>query len=191
MKVGLFFGSFNPIHTGHLVIAEYMATQTDLEQVWLVVTPHNPLKAKTTLARDHDRFYLVQLAIEGNPRLRASDLEFKLPKPSYTVDTLAYLRERYPANEFCLIMGGDNLPTLPKWKNHEVILEHHEIYVYQRPNHDVGEWAKHPKVHLFQGVPMMDISATYIRQLLQAGESARYLLPERVLDEVLKSGLFR
>ncbi|NJN35116.1 MAG: nicotinate-nucleotide adenylyltransferase [Saprospiraceae bacterium] len=129
MKIGLFFGSFNPIHVGHLIIANFMATQTDLAQVWLVVSPQNPLKPKNSLARDYDRLHMVALAIGENPKLRASDIEFKLPKPSFTIDTLTYLKEKYPQHEFVLIMGGDNLATLSKWKNYEQILRGYPIYV--------------------------------------------------------------
>jgi nicotinate-nucleotide adenylyltransferase len=127
MKVGLFFGSFNPVHTGHMIIANHMATRTTLEQVWLVVSPHNPLKPKKSLANDYDRLHLVELAIEGNPLLRSCNIEFSLPQPSYTVDTLAYMVDKYPDHEFALIMGGDNLASLHKWKNYEVILNNYDI----------------------------------------------------------------
>ncbi|MEM9991632.1 MAG: nicotinate (nicotinamide) nucleotide adenylyltransferase [Bacteroidota bacterium] len=179
MKIGLFFGSFNPIHVGHLVIANYMATQTDLSQVWLVVTPQNPLKQKKSLAKDYDRLHLVRLAIEGNDQLKASDIEFKLPKPSYTVDTLTFLQEKYPSKEFTLIMGGDNLATLHKWKNYDVLLRDYAIYVYQRPTYALGELQAHPNVHLFDA-PQMSISASYIRRCLQDDKSIQYLVPEAV-----------
>ncbi|MBL7826402.1 MAG: nicotinate-nucleotide adenylyltransferase [Saprospiraceae bacterium] len=183
MKIGLFFGSFNPIHNGHLAIAEYMATQTDLDRVWLVVSPQNPLKPKKTLARDHDRLHWVRLAVENNPKLRASDVEFGLPKPSYTIDTLAFLKEKYPEHQFVLIMGGDNIATLHQWKNYEQILAGNEIYVYRRPGHELGELAVHPHVKVFDTHPL-DISATYIRECLKAGKSVRYLVPEEVLGEL-------
>src|SRR6187402_95126 len=131
-RVGLFFGSFNPIHTGHLIIAEYMATHTDLEQVWFVVSPHNPLKQRSTLANDFDRLHMVQLAIDDNPKLKASNIEFSLPKPSYTVDTMVYLHEKYPQHQFSLIMGGDNLESIHKWKNYEILLERYSIHIYNR-----------------------------------------------------------
>lgn len=146
MKVGLFFGSFNPVHTGHMIIAHYMAEYTDLEQVWIIVSPQNPFKKKDTLANDYDRLHLVHLAIGDHLHLRASNIEFNLPKPSYTIDTLTYLHEKYPEHEFCLIMGGDNLASLPKWKNYEQILAHHHIYVYSRPNIDPGPLVSHPRV---------------------------------------------
>lgn len=190
MKIGLFFGSFNPIHIGHLIIANYMATQTDLTQVWFIVSPQNPLKSKSTLARDYDRLHLVRLAIEDNPKLRASDIEFGLPKPSYTIDTLTYLKEKYPDKEFILIMGGDNLGTLHKWKNYEVILRDYKIYVYQRPSYELGSFAKHSSVSLFE-VPLMQISASYIRNCIKKGYSAQYLLPEAVFEYLSSSNLYR
>lgn len=189
MKIGLFFGSFNPIHIGHLVIGEYMATQTDLQQVWLVVSPQNPLKPKHTLANDYNRLHLVRLAIQGNPHLNVSDIEFKLPKPSYTIDTLTYLKEKYPQHEFALIMGGDNLATIHKWKNYEQILEYHQLYVYQRPNEIIAEWEHKSGVKIAEA-PLMDISSTYIRALLKAGKSTKYLLPDIVLKEIQESGMY-
>jgi len=181
MKVGLFFGSFNPIHVGHLIIANYMATQTDLDRVWLVVSPQNPLKPKSTLAKDRDRLNMVRLAIEDNDRLKASDIEFHLPQPSYTIDTLTYIAERYPQHEFALIMGGDNLATLSKWKNPEAILSGYDIYVYKRANFDPGEFANHPRVRLL-GAPVMDISATWIRKCLAEKRSIQYLTPDKVVE---------
>ena len=190
MKIGLFFGSFNPVHIGHLIIANFMATQTDLERVWLVVSPQNPLKPKKTLARDHDRLHLVRLGIGDNPKLQASNVEFDLPKPSYTIDTLAFLKEKYPAHEFALIMGGDNLASLHLWKNYHQILEGYDIYVYKRPAFDPGELATHPRVQLCEA-PMLDISATYIRDCLRAGKSVRYLVPDAVLEYLESGNLYR
>ena len=132
MKIGLYFGTFNPIHIGHLIIANHMAEHSDLKQVWMVVTPHNPLKKKETLLKDSIRLELVHLATEEYPKIKPSDIEFKLPQPNYTVNTLAYLTEKYPKNEFSLIMGEDNLKSFHKWKNYEVILQNHDIYVYPR-----------------------------------------------------------
>lgn len=190
MKIGLFFGSFNPVHIGHMIIANFMATQTELDQVWLVVSPQNPFKAKSTLARDYDRLHLVRLAINDNPKLQASNIEFDLPQPSYTVDTLAYLTEKYPKHDFSLIMGGDNLGSFHKWKNHEVILKNHEIYVYKRPQYDLGELAEHPKVHLMEA-PLMQISASYIRKCIQEGHSIQYLVPKAVYEYLLDSNLYQ
>lgn len=190
MKIGLFFGSFNPIHVGHLIIANYMATQTDLDKVWLVVSPQNPLKEKKTLARDHDRLHLARLGIGDNPLLEASAVEFGLPKPSYTVDTLTFLQEKYPDKTFALIMGGDNLASLHLWKNYQQILAHHDIYVYQRPDYALGELATHPRVHLCTA-PLLDISATYLRDCLQSGKSIRYLVPEPVWEYLETGSLYK
>ncbi len=189
MKIGLFFGSFNPIHVGHQIIANFMATQTDLQQVWLVVSPQNPLKPKNTLARDRDRLNMVHAAIDDNPKLRASNIEFDLPKPSFTIDTLTYLGEKYPQHEFALIMGGDNIATLNKWKNYELILRGYDIYVYRRPNIDLGEFATHERVKLFDA-PLMDISATYIRNCLAAGKSIQYLVPDAVLTYISEAKIY-
>jgi nicotinate-nucleotide adenylyltransferase len=189
-KTGLFFGSFNPVHIGHMIIANFMATQTDLEEVWLVISPHNPLKPKKTLARDHDRLHLVRLAIGDNLRLRASDIEFGLPQPSYTVDTLAYLREKYPNREFVLIMGSDNLATLQKWKNHDIILRDYDIYLYKRPDYEEGPLLENPHVHLFDA-PLMYLSASYIREMIRQGKSVQYLVPEAVYEYLLTSHLYR
>ena len=190
-KIGLFFGSFNPIHVGHLIIANYMATQTDLKEVWLVVSPQNPLKPKDSLARDQDRLHLVRMAIDDNQKLRASDIEFFLPQPSYTIDTLTYLRERHPEKQFVLIMGGDNLSTLPKWKNYALILRDFELYVYKRPEYALGELENHPQVKVFDKVPQMQISASYIRESIAAGLPVQYLVTEPVLKYLESSGLYK
>jgi nicotinate-nucleotide adenylyltransferase len=191
MKIGLFFGSFNPVHVGHLIIAEYMASRTDLKKVWMVVSPHNPLKPKNSLANDYARLDLIKCAVLHNPLLNASDIEFSLPKPSYTIDTLAYLTERHPNDEFVLIMGGDNLATISKWKNYELLLKNHQIYVYHRPGYDLGEFALHPNVKVFEDAPMMTISATYIRERIRNGESVKYLIPEASLEELEKRGMYK
>ncbi len=167
-----------------------MATQTDLDKVWLVVSPQNPLKLKKTLARDHDRLHLVRLGIGDNVQVEASQVEFGLPKPSYTVDTLAFLREKHPERTFALIMGGDNLASLHLWKNYEHILEHYDIYVYQRPGIELGTLATHPRVKLCTA-PLLDISATYVRECLRMGKSVRYLVPELVWEYLETSMLYR
>lgn len=190
MKIGLFFGSFNPVHTGHMIIANFMVSQTDLDEVWLVVSPQNPLKPKATLAKDYDRLHLVRLAIGDTPKLRASNIEFGLPKPSYTIDTLTFLGEKYPEKEFVLIMGGDNLATLHKWKNYEIILRDYEIYLYKRPSYELGERAGHPSVRHFES-PLLSISATYIRQCRKEGHSVRYLVPDAVADYLEGSSMYR
>jgi len=190
-KIGLFFGSFNPVHVGHMIIANVMATHTDLDEVWMVVSPQNPLKPKKTLAKDYDRLHLVKLAIGESTHLRASDIEFGLPQPSYTIDTLTYMREKYPDHHFALIMGGDNLGTLHKWKNYELILRDYELYVYQRPGYDAGELAHHPHVHLMEKVPLMHLSASFIRQCFKEDKSVRYMLPDPVYEYLLKTPLYR
>lgn len=189
-RIGLFFGSFNPIHIGHLIIASHMVEFAGLDQVWLVVSPHNPLKPRQTLARDHDRLHLVQLAVEDDPRLVACNIEFGLPKPSYTVDTLAYMRERWPTHHFHLIMGGDNLATLDKWKNYEVLLREYAILVYRRPGQPPSPWDEHPAVR-FADAPLLDISATFIRQGLKEGKCMRYLLPEPVYRYLESSAMYK
>lgn len=189
-KVGLFFGSFNPVHVGHMIIANYMAIHTDLDQVWMIVSPQNPHKKKQSLAKDWDRLHLVKLAIGDNPLLQVSNIEFDLPQPSYTIDTLTYLKEKFPKKDFVLIMGGDNLATLHKWKNYEIILRDHHIYVYQRPSYDLGELQNHPSVQLFSA-PLMQISASYIRKCIANKQSVEYLVPDAVYKYLEETNLYR
>lgn len=188
-KIGLFFGSFNPIHTGHLIIANYMANHTDLSEVWLVVSPHNPLKKKDSLLNMYDRLEMVNLALEDADNIRSNDIEFRLPKPSYTIDTLIHLQERYPNRNFVLIMGSDNLVTLKKWKNYEIILRDFEIYVYPRPGFDSTEWNSHPKITITD-TPLMEISSTFIRNAIKKQKNVRYFLPNKVLDFIEKKGIY-
>ncbi len=173
-----------------MIIANYMVEHTDLDEVWMVVSPQSPFKKKQSLARDSDRLYLVQLAIGDNYNIRASNIEFDLPQPSYTIDTLQYLKEKYDNKEFILIMGGDNLVSLPKWKNYEQILAHHDIFVYKRPEYELGELQNHERVHLFEA-PLMHISASYIRAEIKAGKSVRYLVPDAVHDYLEKTTLYK
>jgi len=185
MKVGLYFGTFNPIHAGHLIIANHMAEYSGLDHVWLVVTPHNPLKKKSTLLDDHHRLQMVFLACEDYPKLKPSDIEFRLPQPNYTVHTLAHLQEKFPTHEFSLIMGEDNLNSLHKWKNYEVILQNHDIYVYPRINTeainpDIAANARLYKVE----APVIEISSTFIRNSIKEGKNVRPLLPAKVWDYV-------
>ncbi len=187
---GLFFGSFNPVHVGHMILANFMATRTELDEVWMVVSPQNPLKSRGSLANDHDRAHLVDLAIGETPGLRTSRVEFSMPRPSYTIDTLAVLRDKYPKRDFALIMGSDNLQSLPKWKNYEIILRDYGIHVYQRPGYPAGELADHPNVTVYDA-PLMHLSATYVRRCVREGNSIRYLVPEAVAREIEASGLYR
>jgi len=177
MKVGLFFGSFNPIHSGHLILANYMLEYTDLERIWFIVSPHNPLKKKNTLLDEKQRFNLVNIAIGDNAKLKASNIEFKLPQPSYTIVTLTYLKEKYPQHEFGLIMGADNLENLHKWKNYEEILNQYQLYIYPRPDHDGGNLKNHARVQ-FVNAPLMEISSTAIRQAIKEKKDLRYFMPE-------------
>ncbi|MBP7243874.1 MAG: nicotinate-nucleotide adenylyltransferase [Bacteroidia bacterium] len=190
MKIGLYFGSFNPIHSGHLVIAGYMAEFSDLKQVWMVVSPHNPLKPAGSLLQDYHRFHLVELGIGSNKKLKASKIEFELARPSYTVVTLAYLQDKYPKHEFSLIMGADNLENLHKWKNFELILEHHDLYVYPRPNHDGGNLKDHPRVKWIDA-PQMELSSSFIRKSIKEGKDVRYMMPETVAEYIDEMNFYR
>ncbi|MGY2131321.1 nicotinate (nicotinamide) nucleotide adenylyltransferase [Hymenobacter sp. HD11105] len=189
-KVGLLFGSFNPIHTGHLILAHFMATHTDIDAVWLVVSPQSPFKVGQQMLPEEERLKLVELAIAGNDRLRALDIETSMPKPSYTIDTLDELVRRYPQHRFVLLMGEDNLPGLPRWKQADRILAEHEVYVYPRPGVDATEVKTHPGVRVVDA-PLLDISATFIRDCVRAGKSIRYLVPEAVEDRIQAAGYWR
>lgn len=182
-RIGLFFGSFNPIHIGHLVIANYITEFTDLNEIWFVVSPQNPLKDKSTLLADHHRLALVNLAIEDFKKFRSSDIEFKLSKPSYTIDTLIYLEEKYLAKEFALIMGADNLATLKKWKNYETILTNNLIYVYPRPGIEKPEFSNHTNVKMVNA-PVMEISSSLIRKAIKEKKDVRYFLTTKVYQYI-------
>jgi nicotinate-nucleotide adenylyltransferase len=189
MNIGLYFGTYNPIHIGHLIIANHMAENSELDQIWLVVSPQNPLKKKATLLADYHRLALVERAVEGNSKLKASNIEFGLPIPSYTVDTLTFIQEKHPDHNFSIIMGEDNLRTLHKWKNHEQILKNHNIYVYPRAlthqelleGHLKKEtpFKDHPKVNVTDS-PVMKISASFIRNAIKEKKDVKYLLSEPV-----------
>ncbi len=182
-KIGLFFGSFNPIHIGHLIIANYFVEYTDLDKVWFVVSPQNPFKEKKSLLEDHHRLALARIAVEDDLRFWVSDMEFHMPKPSYTIDTLTYLEEKYPDNQFILLAGSDQLPNFHKWKNSEVILELYEMYVYARPGYSNSEFEKHPRVKIFN-TPQMEISSTFIRKSIREGRDMRYMLPQKVWEYI-------
>ncbi len=187
MKIGLFFGSFNPIHIGHLIIANIMQDQTDLDEIWFIVSPQNPLKKRKTLLHEFDRLRMVELAIGSHYRFRASDVEFHMPRPSYTIDTLAHVSEKHPQHEFKLVIGGDNLKTFHKWKNSEAILDYYGLYVYPRPQETYV--IDHPNVRYIQS-PMIDISATFIRDAVKKGHSVKYLLPEAVEEYIRNKKFF-
>jgi len=188
MKIGLFFGSFNPIHNGHLILANHMAEYTDLDQVWLVVTPHNPHKQKESLLDDYERMHMVNLATEDYEKLRPSDIEFKLPQPNYTVNTLAHLTEKFPQHEFSLIMGEDNLRSLHKWKNYGVIVAEFSIYVYPRKG-TTEALPQYPNVRMVDA-PIVEISSTFIRKAIAERKNTRPLLPEKVWAHIDQTGLY-
>lgn len=190
MKTGLFFGSFNPIHNGHMVIANYFAEFSDLKQVWFVVSPHNPLKPAGSLLNDFQRLQLVELAIGDYRKMKVSKIEFGLPKPSYTINTLTHLQEKFPQHEFVLIMGSDNLHTFHKWKNYEQILEYYSIYIYPRPGFDGGDFKNHPKVKFIEA-PLMEISSTFIRNAIKSKKDVRFMMPEKVADYIDEMNFYR
>ena len=189
MNIGLYFGSFNPVHTGHLIIAQHIINETELAQVWFVVSPQNPFKQQKQLLNEYDRLHLVNLAIQKNASLKAIDIEFRLPKPSYTIATLTYLQEKYPQHSFSIIMGSDSVQNLDKWKNAQQIMENYPIYVYIRPgfpimNHQIKE------LHSLTA-PLLEISATHIRELISTGKSIRFLVPDIVADEIELAGYYK
>ncbi|MFY8024402.1 MAG: nicotinate (nicotinamide) nucleotide adenylyltransferase [Sediminibacterium sp.] len=189
MKIGLYFGSFNPIHMGHLIIANHVLNETDLQQVWFVVSPQNPFKQENTLLNEYHRLHLVQLAVEEDNRLRASDIEFKLPKPSYTIDTLVYLKEKYPQHEFTIIMGSDSFQNLPKWKNASLLISDYAFIVYNRPEFLVKN--KYDARVTILDAPLLTISATHVRDNIKAGKSIRYLVPDKVREYIEANKYFK
>lgn len=191
MKVGLFFGSFNPIHIGHLIIANYIIENSDLTQIWFVVTPQNPFKNKSTLLKDHHRLEMVNLAIEKYPHFRSSSVEFTLPKPSYTIDTLVVLKEKYPSYDFVLLMGEDNLNSFHKWKNYDQILKYHSLFVYPRINSIQKEQTMdHPRIHKISA-PIIEISSTLIRSMIKEHKNVRPMLPPEVFNYIDGSNLYK
>lgn len=184
MKVGLLFGSFNPIHSGHLILANIIKESTSLQQVWFVVSPQNPFKSRGTLLHEFDRLDMVRAAIDDNPDFQASDIEFNMPRPSYTIDTLTYLTERHPDYQFQVIVGEDNLKHFHKWKNHEIILNSYGLIVYPRPHTADSHLKDHPNIKVVRA-PLLDISATFIRNYAAKGKSIRYLVPDPV-EELIR-----
>ncbi len=189
-KIGLYFGSFNPIHCGHMMIANYMVEYTDLAQVWFIISPQNPLKDKATLLADYHRLAMVNIAVEDDPRFRSSNIEFHLPQPSYTIHTLTYLQEKYPQKSFILIAGSDNLPSFHKWKNHQQLLDLYEFYIYPRPNKLPSRFDQHPHIH-FTEAPMIEISSSFIRKGISEGKNMRQFLPEKVWKYIEEMHFYR
>ncbi len=189
MKVGLYFGSFNPVHVAHLIIANHVLNETDIEKVWFVVSPQNPFKEESNLLNEYHRLHLVRLATEDDIRIKASDIEFSMPKPSYTTATLAYLSEKYPEHEFCIIIGSDSFQNLHKWKNFQVIVKNYGLYVYRRPGFEV-ENTIGAQLHILDA-PLLQLSSTHIRKLLKESKSVRYMVPDKVLEEIEKGGYYK
>lgn len=189
MKIGLYFGSFNPVHHGHLIIASHLINNTDLHEVWMIVSPQNPFKNSAGLLNEHHRYHLVQIALENETRIRASNIEFKLPKPSYTSNTLTYLKEKYPQHDFFIIMGSDGFQNINKWHNAEAIIKNYPIYIYKRPGFEVRETFGADITIL--DAPLLEISSTQIRKLIKEKKSIRYLVPESVIEEIEKNNYYR
>jgi nicotinate-nucleotide adenylyltransferase len=189
MKIGLYFGSFNPVHTGHLIIANYIAINRDIDQVWFVVSPQNPLKQQKSLLNEYQRKHLIDIAIDGEIKLKCSAVEFGLPKPSYTVDTLAYLKDKHPDYQFVIILGSDSYNNLSNWKNHEVLLRDYEIMVYKRPGFE-DVLIKSDKTTILDA-PLLDISSTRIRKMIKEKQSIRYLVPDIVKEEIERSSYYK
>jgi nicotinate-nucleotide adenylyltransferase len=183
MNIGLYFGSFNPVHHGHLIIANFVLQASGLEQVWFVVSPQNPLKPSAGLLNEYHRLYLIRAAIDGENSLKASDIEFKLPRPSYTVDTLSYLTEKFPQHSFSIIMGSDSYQNLPQWKNYQQLLKNFSLYIYIRAGFETIPEYPEGKITVLQA-PLLQISATHIRKTIRAGKSIRYLVPDIVKKEI-------
>jgi nicotinate-nucleotide adenylyltransferase len=189
MKIGLYFGSFNPIHVAHLIIANHILNEKYAEKVWFVVSPQNPFKEESNLLNEYHRLHLVRLAIEDDARIKASDIEFSLPKPSYTTATLAYLADKYPEHEFCIIMGSDSFQNLHKWKNYEVIVKNYPLCVYLRPGFEVIN--KIGANLQIMDAPLLQLSSTQIRKYIKEGRSVRYMIPDKVLEEIEKGGYYK
>jgi len=188
---GLYFGSFNPIHIGHLAIANYLVEFTEIDQLWFVVSPHNPHKKKANLLNDYDRLELAHRAVGDDLRLKVTDIEFFLPKPSYTVDTLAYLKDRNPNRHFKILMGSDNLENFHKWKNYETIVENYGVIVYPRPGFEASKMKTHKNITLAENVPLMEISSSFIRNAVKEGKDVRYFLPPKVWEYIDEKGFYR
>jgi nicotinate-nucleotide adenylyltransferase len=189
MHIGLYFGSFNPIHTGHLIIANHILEHTEVDKIWFVVSPQNPLKPAHTLLNEFDRLHLVQLAIEGNNNMRASNIEFSLPKPSYTIDTMAYLHDKFPLEKFSIIMGSDSFQNLERWKNAEILIANYEIIIYKRPGYEIDNKVG-AKINVVNA-PLIEISSSLVRSLVKENKSIRYLMPDTVMHYILENRYYK
>lgn len=188
MHIGLYFGSFNPIHTGHLIVANHAIEYTDIDKVWFVVSPHNPLKDSHSLLNEYDRLHLVNLAIEDNNKFRGSNIEFNLPKPSYTIDTLTYLTEKFPLERFSIIMGADSFQNIHRWKNYEQLVAQYSFVVYNRPGFEIKE--THGAKITLLNAPLLEISATYLRKQIKDKKSIKYMVPQAVEDYIVNNRLY-
>lgn len=182
MQIGLYFGSFNPIHVGHLIIANHLLNETQIKKIWFVVSPQNPFKENKSLLNEYDRLHLVRLAVQDDNRIKCSDIEFSLPKPSYTSNTLAFISEKHPDIKFSIIMGSDSYQNLDKWKNFETIINNYNIYIYKRKEHEINKILGRKPIIL--NAPLIEISASQIRENIKSGKSIRYLVPEIVREEI-------
>ena len=189
MKIGLYFGSFNPVHIAHLIIANHILNETDIEKIWFIISPQNPFKIESNLLNEYHRLHLVRLATEDDNRIKPSDIEFTLPKPSYTINTLVYLEEKFPEHEFAIIMGSDSFQNLYKWKNYETIVKNYAIYIYIRPGFEMRNHLN-AKLNIIDA-PLLQLSATQIRKYIKEGKSIRYMVPDKVLEEIERGGYYR
>lgn len=190
LKIGLYFGTFNPIHIGHLAIANYMVEFTEIDQLWFVVSPQNPHKIKKNLLNDYDRLEMVHRAVDDDHRFRVSDIEFNMPKPSYTVDTLAYLKDKFPKHQFSILMGSDNLENFHKWKNYETIIENYGVIVYPRPGFDKTKYHDHKNIKITEA-PLIEISSTFIRNAVKEGKDVRHFVPKKTWEYLDKMLFYR
>jgi nicotinate-nucleotide adenylyltransferase len=190
MKIGLFFGSFNPVHNGHLIIANYILEHSELNQIWMVLSPQNPFKQNQQLLNEYQRLYLMQIAVEGEQHIKAVDIEFSLTKPSYTINTLAYLEEKYPNYEFSIIMGSDSAQNIKKWKSGDLILKRYSIYVYDRPGFELNEMPDNENI-IRTKAPLLEISSSMLRKMIKEKKSIRYYVPDSVYQEIIKAGYYK
>ncbi len=189
MNIALYFGSFNPIHVGHLIIANHVINETEVDQLWFVVSPHNPLKESASLLNEHQRLHLVRLAIGEMPKFQVSNIEFGMPRPSYTIDTLTFLEEKYPEHKFSVVLGGDSFQNITKWKNYKTLLKKYDLLVYQRPSFEIDQ-SLSDRIQVLEA-PLLEISSTHIRNLIKAKKSFRFLVTESVLKEIEAGSYYR